>query len=100
MDETIYNINSKETLILIGDMNIDMLSENITTKNYVDMLMSNGLECIVKETTREDINKNTKTCIDHMIVRSDKSVKCVHSAVITTTISDHSLGVWSTIKKK
>lgn len=44
---------------------------------------------IIKETTREDINRQTKTCIDHMFVRINKTITAVHSAIITTTISDH-----------
>ena len=43
----------------------------------------NGLHCVVKEITREDIKLNTKTCIDHLFIRSQKTMSNIRSVVIT-----------------
>lgn len=89
LDTIINNVHEKQQLIIVGDMNVDILKENITTTKYLDMLMSNGLHCLVNETTREDDNNNTQTCIDHLFVRNRVSQTQPHAAVVATTISDH-----------
>lgn len=89
IEQCINTISKKQTIVAVGDMNIDILKQNKLTTKYVDTFMSNGLHCVVREVTRNDITNNTKTCIDHMFVRTNKKTKCTHSAVITTTISDH-----------
>lgn len=87
LDQCINNANKKREIILVGDTNIDILKNNGVTTKYLDMLSSNGLQCMVTATTREDVKNNTNTCIDHMFIRSNKTN--AHSAVITSTISDH-----------
>ena len=88
--ETIINrINSKQPLIVIGDVNIDILRKSITSARYTDSLITNGLECMVNQTTREDIVHNTKSCIDHLFVRKNRRITNIHTSVVTTTISDH-----------
>lgn len=89
IDKTINTINKKQELIIVGDMNIDILKQNNITIKYIDMILSYGLQCVIKEVTREDINKNTRTCIDHLFVRNFKQTTHLHAAVIKTTISDH-----------
>lgn len=44
---------------------------------------------MVTEPTREDVYNNTSTCIDHIFIRCNIATATAHSAVITTTISDH-----------
>lgn len=53
------------------------------------MLLSNGMQCIIKESTREDINKNTSTCIDHIFIRTKNINTNTHASIITSNISDH-----------
>lgn len=91
IDTTINSIKKKRELIIIGDMNIDILKLNNVTIKYIDMILSYGLQCVIKEVTREDINKNTRTCIDHMFIRNNKQPTHLQAAVIKTTISDHNI---------
>lgn len=70
LDQTLNKINNKHDIIVTGDMNIDILMQNITTTKYTEMLSSNGLQCIINGSTREDIKKKTNTCIDHVHVRT------------------------------
>lgn len=87
LDQAISNINKKIETIIIGDMNIDIKKRSTITTKYLDMLSAYGLQCMVTETTREDVNNKTSTCIDHMFVRCNQSH--AHAAVVATTISDH-----------
>lgn len=64
LDTFINNIKKKQNILLVGDVNIDLLRENSTTTTYLNMLTSNGLQCMVNESTREDVKRNTRTCID------------------------------------
>lgn len=88
IETIISRINKKQQIILIGDMNIDILKENSVTTKYLDLLLSNGMQCMVTEITREDINKNTQTCIDHIFIKN-KQNSLAYTAVIKTTITDH-----------
>lgn len=88
LEENINQFHKKRAMIVIGDMNIDIAKEKTkTTRTYIDMMSSNGLQCMVNEVTREVKNKGT--CIDHMFVRNNKSITNAQSAVILTNISDH-----------
>lgn len=89
LDECLNNINKKQNTIVVGDINIDIKRDNAVTTNYLDMFASHGLRCMVTETTREDVYNNTSTCIDHIFIRCNIATATAHSAVITTTISDH-----------
>lgn len=90
LEQIINTIHKNRVMIVVGDMNVDVANEAVkTTRAYIDMMSSNGLQCIVKEITREDVNKNKGTCIDHMFVRNNKIITDVHAAVVMTTISDH-----------
>lgn len=70
-------------------MNIDLIKQNNTTTKYLDMLMSNGMQCMIKESMREDVNKKTSSCIDHMFIKDNSVNTQFYSSIITTTISDH-----------
>lgn len=89
LDETINNVKSKQDIIILGDMNIDTLTQNNKTIKYLEMLLSNGLHCIVNESTREDVSRKTSTYIDHVHVRTNKTNAKTHATVVRTTISDH-----------
>lgn len=58
----ISKINNKQEIIIVGDINIDINKQNKTTATYLDMLTSNGMQPMINECTREDPNKNTRTC--------------------------------------
>lgn len=89
LDKTINMINKKQDIIVIGDININILKQNITTTNYISMISSNGLRCIVNEITRENIAKRTGSCIDHMHIRNNETNTQTHAAIVKTNISDH-----------
>ncbi|XP_059223079.1 uncharacterized protein LOC131996902 [Stomoxys calcitrans] len=89
LDEHINNVNKKHELIVLGDINIDIKKNNTTTINYLGLLSSHGLQCMIKETTREDTNKRTNTCIDHLFIRCNRKRERAYAAIINTAIADH-----------
>lgn len=90
LEHSIKEIHKNQALIIIGDMNINIAAEiNKTTRSYLDMMSAYGLECMVTNITREEVNKNKGTCIDHLFIRKTKSIPSASASVILTTISDH-----------
>ena len=65
-------INEKQECIFVGDINIDILKQNKPTTIYLDMMLANGMQSMVNE-TREDINKNTFSCIDHVFIKNKQT---------------------------
>ncbi|TMW48879.1 hypothetical protein DOY81_006043 [Sarcophaga bullata] len=51
---TINKINNKQEIMVVGDINIDILRGNNTTTNCLNVIMSNGLQCMIQEITREE----------------------------------------------
>lgn len=90
LDQVISNISKKQQIIITGDMNLDIKKKGVTiTTKYLNMLASHGFQCMVNDTTREDQNTKTCTCIDHLFVRFKNARTVAHAAVVTTTVSDH-----------
>lgn len=89
LDKTINTVKNKQDIIIIGDMNINILNQNITTTKYKEMISSNGLHCVINEITREDLIKRSSSCIDHMHVRHNKINTQTYATVIKSNISDH-----------
>lgn len=83
LDDLLQKISHQDYIIYIGDINIDIKSKSMicsTTREYEDVLCKYGLQCGIREFTREEILKGrlTQTCIDHMYARVNcESVSCV-----------------------
>lgn len=88
LEEIINNVKRKQNIILLGDINIDILRENTTTTTYLNMLMSQGLQCMINQSTRDDIARKTNSCIDHIFLRNNNKTKAI-ATIVTTNISDH-----------
>ena len=72
-------------MIVCGDFNINTIEENLLTKNYKNVIASNGFELSPELPTR--IATNSATCIDHFIYQNINSptVKIMEQE----NISDH-----------
>ena len=77
--------SNKTPLIICGDFNINILEENLLTKNYSSVIDSNGFEIGPMEPTR--VTVNSSTCLDHFIFQNvSKSEICV---LKNEEIADH-----------
>ena len=78
----------------MGDLNIDMLEKNNNDcRKLTDLIKPFGLRCLIKETTRPSIFKNS--CIDQIITNSEIIDM---AGVIDINLSDHLL-VHCSLKK-
>lgn len=87
LEKLISAIDRQYNIIFLGDINIDLMKQTITTTNYMNILLSYGLHNMINKITRED-NKSS-TCIDHIFCRWDKNLLHAHAAVIKIDLSDH-----------
>lgn len=83
-----YNILQKsvDPTIIVGDMNICLLKNKGSKKDYLSLISSFGFESLLNEPTR-DFN-NSVSCIDHLLVRNSKELK-FESNVVKIDITDH-----------
>ena len=58
-------------MIVCGDFNINTIEENLLTKNYKNVIASNGFDLSPELPTR--IATNSATCIDHFIYQNINS---------------------------
>lgn len=78
--------NIHNDVIYIGDININLLSNNAIPQNYVSLLNNNGFLSFVNLPTR--ITQFSKTCIDHLFIRS-KNIKNFKSCTFDLGLTDH-----------
>lgn len=105
LDSVLEKINQSHDIILIGDMNIDLLTtDSNQTINYQNVLSEYGLSRAIYGITREVVRngKHEKSCIDHIYVRTCRDVS---SAIIHAHVADHymvglTLYVEKDLKKK
>lgn len=81
---------TRQDLLLIGDINIDLKLDSQTKTNYINEMCIAGLECGISQYTRVEKKGDlvTKSCIDHVFTRSLKG-RSVHTGVITQSLADH-----------
>lgn len=82
-------LSSKNSNIIIGDFNFDLLKDNTTTSRYTDLIQSQGHLILNKlnknHATRE--TPTTKTIIDHLITDCFKYAYQI--TLSDTSLSDH-----------
>lgn len=72
--------------IMCGDINIDILSNNIETVDCLNILYSNNFYSACNNPTR--ISSHSNTCIDHLFLKN-VNIKEVSSCVLHSNITDH-----------
>lgn len=94
--EDIDRITEKynKSVIIMGDMNIDLLEETAATKKYLEGIQQNGYE-VVNKVSKENItrinvnNKNGGSIIDHVITNISDKLKFFE--VLYLGLSDHNM---------
>ena len=88
METSLYKMHCQnKPTILMGDINIDLLSDKVDKlkKSWIDLTTNLELNQIINEPTR--VTYSTNTLIDHIYVTNDLPV--LQSATIKYGISDH-----------
>lgn len=76
----------KETNIILGDINIDILKTSNNSKKYVDLVKSLNYNIVNNLPTR--ITDNSETCIDHVLLNKS-SVLNINCKTTSLEITDH-----------
>lgn len=85
------NVTAKN-LIIIGDLNINILSDSNDSNNYLSMMSSFGLASLVNEITRAF----SSSCIDHLFVRQGlNNNHKINSIVFDFEVTDHASIIFS-----
>ena len=74
-----------KNLLLVGDLNLDILSDGEHVDVYNSILAEHGLFSFLNEATRPDSGK----CLDHVVGRFDKPQSCYNCFNFDLGISDH-----------
>lgn len=82
LNELLQHYSSVQNIIILGDINIDIASSSTDCNKapYLDMLAYNG--CLPAYTTPT----HGKTCLDHVLLRTRLSAKCL---ILPTSLTDH-----------
>lgn len=82
-------LSKRNRALVFGDLNINILNKDKTTKNYKSILQQNGFKILNKiistHCTRE--TENSKTLLDH--VATNLKNNTFHMALIDSAMSDH-----------
>lgn len=81
------NDNSNDNFIFIGDINIDISSDSSIAEKYKNILESEGCLSVINKPTR--IQGNSKTTIDHIFIKSNKTAQSLKGFVLNSKFTDH-----------
>ena len=74
--------------ILIGDYNINLLSESNEVSHFVDLMRSNHFLQVIDGITHPGVNNQTPSCIDHIWTNDLGGYNC---GIVESGITDHHL---------
>lgn len=90
-------IENRNNLIIVGDMNLNLLSDTQAAKSYIDMITSNGFVCLNKINTQSatrsatrsygEIQRASNTIIDHVL--TDRCDCSFNLSLSDVAFSDH-----------
>lgn len=86
----LQTLKTSDYTFLIGDLNIDILSENDqNVQEYLEILCEYGYVSQVNTFTRE--NNYSKSCIDHVFLKEKQSYTNIENitSVLKTNLTDH-----------
>lgn len=85
LEVTLHKIYlSKKKCLIMLDVNINTLNKSKITKDYLNLIRSEGFNSLIYEATR--ITETTQSCIDH--IHTNFSTSCT-SGSIAVEIADH-----------
>lgn len=75
--------------VLIGDMNINIIGDNLLNNAYFDLLSEYGFASLINVCTRLPNGQN-QSCLDHIFVRNNELLSAsVNAGVLQSDINDH-----------
>lgn len=81
------NLEKCDYNYIIGDLNIDIKSQKEHANEYLDNLYEYGFHSLINEYTR--IQGSSKSCLDHIFIKSTKPNFSTKAAVLKSNFTDH-----------
>lgn len=78
---------NEETEVFVGDVNIDILNTDRIGDDYLNFMAERGFRPMIVGVTREW--NNSKTCIDHIFVRTGDFISNLSGIILQTSVTDH-----------
>lgn len=73
--------------IIMGDFNINILQNNDVNEQYLNLMSEHAFLSYINDFTR--IENNSKSCIDHIFIKTDISPQNILPIILHSKISDH-----------
>lgn len=87
-----YSVPKNKNVIMLGDVNINILEHEMdtTSNRYLNTLSELGLQCGVRDVTRECVmaGRRVASCIDHVFVRTDRA-SALQAFTVRRKVADH-----------
>jgi hypothetical protein len=81
-----YIQQCNNSTVFIGDLNINILSKNINSLKYQDLMCNNGFLSFVNCPTR--ITPSSESCLDHIYIKH-KNINNFKTAIFDIGLTDH-----------
>lgn len=79
--------NNYDYTLLIGDLNIDILTDRDYANDYLNIMSENSFLSAINSATRT--NDQVGTCIDHAFLKSKSELDFVVPIIVKTDVTDH-----------
>lgn len=87
LSDYLKNYCKLENEIISGDMNIDICSKNAISEDYLNIMAENSFVSYINTYTR--ITNESKSCIDHLFIKTNIRESKFCPVVLYSKISDH-----------
>lgn len=88
----VRSIPRRSNLLIIGDININIMEQvlDVTANKYLNMMCEYGLQCGVRDITRECVTagRRVASCIDHVFVRTEHA-STLQAYTVASRVADH-----------
>lgn len=79
--------NDVDHHIIVGDINVDILSEKSISRDYLNMLSANGYLSYINDYTR--VSDDSKTCLDHIFIKTKQTEPHILPIIFKYNLTDH-----------
>lgn len=89
LKETVMSseMERKKRIIVAGDVNIDIRTQNENSNLYITTMAELGLIPLINQYTR--VTKETSTCIDHIFFQMENKHEIKNTIILQTKMTDH-----------
>lgn len=87
LKQYLANLENHDYSFMVGDINIDINGNTEETNEYLNIMTENGYVSLINDNTR--MVNNSKSCIDHIFLKTKKKKSDTKPIIYETNITDH-----------